>query len=817
MSETKKASTNSPVSWLGRFLLKTIFFCVGIGICGLICLVLAVSLVWPNLPDLKVMTDYRPRVPLRIYSADNLLLSEYGEERRNVLRIDEFPDVLKKAMIAAEDDRFYQHGGVDWSGVGRAVLANLVSGAKAQGASTITMQVARNFYLSSEKSFVRKFYELLLTYKIEQNLTKDQILELYLNQIYLGHHSYGFSTAARTYFGKPLSDIDLAEAAILAGIPKSPSINNPRSNLKRAKRRQEYVLGRMLSLGFINQAQHDQALNEEIKVRKRADPMDQDEEKQYATHGQYVSELARQLMYNVYKDNVYARGLNVYTTVNSKDQRYAYNAVREGVLAYTRRKVYPGPAGHVDLPAGVEQDPDQIAEILDKAHNEFPDSDSIIGAVVLSASANKVVVMRDPEQVYEISGDGLNVARRALNPKAPASRQIKRGSVVYLERFKAKEANQWRIVNLPTVEGAFVAMHSQDGAIQSMIGGFDFKRGDFNRVTQAWRQPGSTFKPFVYAAALERGLTPETNVSDQPFVLSAKQTGGKPWTPKNYGGRFTASQTLRRGLYQSRNMISIRVLQAAGADFAQDFVARFGFDKKNQPSKRAYLTMALGAGNVTMLQMATGYAAFANGGYLVDPYIIDHVTDNNGKVLMQAHPAKAGDEKNRIIDPRTAYLMNELLHGVATSGTAARITGTLKRSDLHGKTGTTNQSFDAWFAGYTPSLVGISWMGFDHPASLGDRETGGGVAMPIWISYMQKALKGVPVAKVPAMPKGLSKVDGNYYYDEFPKGKAIMNVGVKPSEPSFTVPTAPSYQPQNDPVNKAIDNFNPLGGPPIRF
>lgn len=796
-------------SLFSRFILKPLFFLIGIGFCLVLLAVLAVTLTWPNLPDLKAMTDYRPRIPLRIYSADKVLLAEYGDERRNVLNLQEIPEVMRKAILAAEDDNFYQHGGVDWSGVGRAVLANITSGAKAQGASTITMQVARNFYLSSEKSFIRKFYELLLTYKIESTLTKDQILELYMNQIYLGHRSYGFAAAARTYYNKPLSEVSVAEAAILASIPKSPSRTNPRSNLEATKVRQHYVLDRMLKLNFITQAEYNQAKAEDIIVstRDQSSP-----ELKIARHGQYVAELARQLMYNQYQDNVYGRGLNVYTTVHSADQQNAYTAVRSGILNYTRRKAYTGPAAQLDLPQGLENDNAKMSEFIQDMREKHPDSDEILATIVLSASNNKVVVMRNAGEVIELTGNSLNNARRSLAANVSETRRIKRGSVVYIEKIK----DYWSIINLPLVQGAFVALNPEDGAIESMIGGFDFNLGDFNRVTQAWRQPGSTFKPFIYAAGLERGLTPETNVSDMPFVLTAKQTGNKPWQPKNYGDSYTPSQTLRNGLYKSKNMVSIRILEAVGPDFAMDFVSRLGFDTKRQPPKGAYLTMALGAGSVTPLQMASSYAIFANGGYRVNPYIITHVVDSNGVTIMQAQPFKAGDETHRVIDPRTAYVMNDILRGVARSGTAARTQATLKRNDIAGKTGTTNRSFDAWFVGYTPKLVGVSWLGFDQPTSLGDRETGGGAAMPIWMSYMGKALKDVPVVGLGKMPEGLSKTNGNFYYKEFPPGKAIVSLGAGAS--SGTTPgAAKPVKRSNDAIGDLIQSFNPTGGPPIRF
>ena len=487
--------------------------------------------------------------------------------------------------------------------------------------------------------------------------------------------------------------------------------------------------------------------------------------------------------------------------------------MRSGILNYTRRKAYTGPAEQLSLPEGLENDKKKMAAFIDDVREKHPDSDEILAAVVLSASNNKVVLMREAGEPIELTGNSLNNARRSLAASVSESRRIKRGSVVYIEKMK----DSWSIINLPLVQGAFVALNPEDGAIQSMIGGFDFHLGDFNRVTQAWRQPGSTFKPFVYAAGLERGLTPETNVSDMPFTLTARQTGSKPWQPKNYGDSYTPSQTLRNGMYKSKNMVSIRILEAVGPDFAMDFISRFGFDPKRQPPKGAYLTMALGAGSVTPLQMAGAYSVFANGGFRINPYIITHVVDSNGVTIMQAQPLKAGDEAHRVIDARTAYVMNDILRGVARSGTAARTQATLKRNDIAGKTGTTNRSFDAWFVGYTPKLVGVSWLGFDQPNSLGDRETGGGAAMPIWMSYMSKALKNVPVVQPGKLPDGLSKVGNNFYYKEFPQGKAITSLGAGAGSGAVPGAAKPVQQRKNDAIGDLIQSFNPTGGPPIRF
>ncbi len=764
---------------MSRILLKVVGVFVGLAICGALLVSLALALAYPNLPDLDALTDYHPKMPLRVYTADNTLIGEFGEERRNVVRIREVPDVLKSAILSAEDDSFYQHGGIDWTGVIRAALTNLVNFSKSQGASTITMQVARNFYLSSEKTWTRKLYEILLTFKIEANLTKDQILELYINQIYLGQRAYGFASAARIYYGKPLSEITTAEAAMLAGIPKAPSRYNPVVNPARAKLRQQYVLQRMRNLGYLTEAEYQAALDEKLKIRQLGG--------EFGVHAEYVAELARQLVYDIYKEETYTRGLNVYTTVDRDMQEAAYQALREGVLDYERRHGYRGPEGFVDLPAGIENDAAKLNEAVDDALDGYPDSDNLLSAVVLSADPKLVRVARSSGEIIDISGKGLRFVQSALSPKAQPNVRLRRGAIVRI----IKTGNEWEILQLPQVQAAFVSTDPQNGAIRAMVGGFDFYNGKFNRVTQAWRQPGSSFKPFIYAAALERGLTPATLISDDPFVLEASATGSQRWEPKNYDGKNDPPMTMRQGLAKSKNMVSIRVLQSIGPQYAQDYITRFGFDAARHP---AYLTMALGAGSVTPLQMAGAYSVFANGGYRVTPYLIEKVTDSTGRVLMQARPTKAGDPSLRAIDARTAFIADSMLRDVVRTGTA-RAALALKRKDVGGKTGTTNNSVDAWFAGYTPGLVGVAWLGYDQPRSLGTRETGGGAAMPIWLKFMQRALKNIPEREQP-MPPGIIVENGDYYFAEFPPGQAVASVGLPP--------------PSADPMSRLIDSLGNL-------
>ena len=757
-------------SWIVRFFLKLfVLGAAGLASAALL-LVVALSIAWPNLPDLSAMTDYRPRVPLRVFTADKVLIGEFGEERRNVLRFNEFPDVLKSAVLAAEDDGFYQHGGIDWLAVLRAGIANVSAMAKTQGASTITMQVAKNFYLSSEKTYSRKFYELLLTYKIESSLTKDQILELYLNQIYLGRRAYGFAAASRTYFGKEVGDLTVAQAAMLAGIPKAPSRFNPVANMPRAMARQRYVLGRMHSLGYLTDAEYQAALDEPIVITPGKGTVAGG----YAIHGEYAAELARQLMFALYGEEVYSRGLNVYTTIQAQDQEWAWRSLRDGVLQYTRRAPYPGPVAQLNLPAGLEKDPEQFDAWMDDVLEEYPDRAGFRTAVVLSADPKSVTLARSSNDVLTIDDSKiLAIVARSLNPKANDQMRMRRGSVVTITE---REDGVWEILNFPQVDAAMVAMTPQDGAIRAMVGGFDFFSASFNRVTQAWRQPGSAFKPFIYAASLERGMTPTTIISDQPFMLTAEQTGsGREWRPRNYGNTYDDALSMREALAKSRNMVSIRVLQAISPQYVQDYITRFGFEAEKHPP---FLPMALGAGSVTPLQMAAGYSVFANGGYRVTPFLIDHVTDSDGNVLMRASPTVAGDAGARTLDPRTVYVMNDMMRDVTRVGTAARAGRELKRRDLAGKTGTTNEAVDAWFAGYTPRLVGVAWMGFDQPRSLGTNETGGGAALPIWMGYMKRALENFPEEPVGPPPSGLIVSGESMYFAEFPPSEAISRVGV---------------------------------------
>ena len=717
----------------------------------------ALAMAYPQLPDVSDLSDYRPKLSMRVYSVEGTQIGEFGEERRNLMPFKEIPKVMKDAVLAIEDARFYQHGGVDYIGLMRASLANL-GRAKSQGASTITMQVARNVYLSSEKTFTRKIYEILLTTKLEHMLTKDQIFEIYLNQIYLGNRAYGFAAASEAYFGKPLKNISIAEAAMLAGLPKAPSAYNPIANPKRARSRQLYIIERMEEHGFITKAEAAAAKQEELKIRTAMSSLN--------THADYVAEMARQLMFAQYGPEIYTRGLNVYTTIRASDQQAAYFALRRGIMDYERRQHYRGPEKFINLPTN----PAEQEDAIDDALIEQGDKGDLLAAVVIEATPKKVRAVRQNSEILEITGEGLQPVQSGLSDKAPPNIRLRPGALI---RVTKTVKGAWEITQLPEVEGAFVSVDPRDGAIHALVGGFDFDKNKFNHVTQAWRQPGSSFKPFIYSAALEKGFTPMTVVNDAPLFFDASVTGGQPWEPKNYDGTFEGPMTLRRGLAKSKNMISIRVLQSVGAQNAQEWISHFGFDPEKHPP---YLTMALGAGSVTPMQMAAGYSVFANGGYRINPYLITKVTDQMGKVLSEFAPP-ALDESARAIDARNAFVMTSLLQEVTRSGTAARASATLKRSDIYGKTGTTNDSMDAWFAGYHPTLTAVTWIGYDTPRKLGDRETGGGLSLPVWISYMQHALQNVPIAE-PAVPPGVSHDSGDWTYTEFSRGGGVSSLGV---------------------------------------
>jgi penicillin-binding protein 1A len=760
---------------------------------------IVVVLAYPQLPSLDVLTDYRPKIPLRIYTADNKLIGEFGEERRNVVQIKEVPPLMIHAILAAEDERFYQHPGIDTLGVLRAAYSNFASGGKRQGASTITMQVARNFFLSSEKTLTRKVYEALLAFKIEHNLSKDEILQLYINQIYLGQRAYGFSAAAQIYFGKSLKEISPAEAAMLAGLPKAPGRYNPVVNPKRARLRQLYVLRRMHELGFIDDKQQKAAEVEPLHVKTDAND--------FGIHAEYVSEMARQIAFERFGDQTYSGGYQVVTTILAADQQAAYQSLRKGVLDYDRRHGYRGAEGYVDM-KDVKSDQDEELEDL---LSDYDDADTLIPALVLDVSPTRLRAYLRGGEIVTLQGDALKFPARMIDEKAAPNKRLRRGAVIRL--FK-DEKEQWQVGQMPEVESAFVSASPIDGAVRALVGGFDFNRNKFNHVTQAWRQPGSSFKPFIYSAAVEKGYTPASVVEDAPIVIPAGETGSQAWEPKNYDGKYEGPMTLRTAIAKSKNMVSIRLLRSIGTHYAQEYITRFGFEADKHPP---YLTMALGAGSVTPWQQAAAYSVFANGGYRIQPFVVKQILDAKRQVLAQFDPPVAGDESLRAIDARNAYVMDSLLHEVTRRGTAAKAAVALKRYDIGGKTGTTNDSIDAWFCGYQPTVVGVAWIGFDKPRSLGGGETGGGAALPIWIGYMEKVLKGVPETYMDA-PDGLVTVNATDPTTQKPMQELIYKETLPPTDgggdapvaPSERLPLAPVQEAKPKPVEKTLSE-KPVG------
>lgn len=733
---------------------------IGAGAFALLMVLFTALFIVPNLPSIDALTDYKPKIPLRVYTADNVLIGEFGEERRDFVSIGEIPSSMKNAIIAIEDNNFYEHGGVDILGVVRAGLANLMR-SRSQGASTITMQVARTFLLTRKKTYSRKLQEVLLAYRIEKNLTKDQILELYMNQIYLGQRAYGFGSASRIYYGKPIKDLSIAESAMLAGLPKAPASANPVVNPKRATERQQYILKRMHDLGFITQEQYEKAKEEKLNVLADGN--------RFRTHAEYAAEQVRQFMYSQYKDEIYTSGMSVYTTLNKADQDAAYEAVRRGVLDYDKRHGYRGPEANIDLPKDEEDRQQAIEDILVK----HPDSDDLKAAVVTAVSAKSVSAETLSGDDIEITGEGLRFAASGLASKAAEGKKINVGSVIRVVQDSKKK---WAIVQLPEVSAAFVSVNAQDGGIRAMVGGFDFAMNQFDHVTQAWRQPGSTIKPFVYSAALEKGFSPATLVNDAPLAEdSTTEQNGKAWNPGNDDGKYDGPVTMRTGLKRSKNLVSIRILRKITPPFAIEHMSHFGLDADKQPSN---LTLTLGTGSVTPLQMAGAYAVFANGGFKLTPFLIQKVVDVRGKVLMEADHPQAGDETARAIDPRNAFIMNTMLRDVVRSGTGYMAGQRLGRSDLAGKTGTTNDSMDGWFAGYGRDVVGVAWMGYDKPRTLGSREFGSTLALPIWVDYMRTALRGKAEIQS-AVPSGLTQVDGDWTYEEYVNGDSVKSVDVE--------------------------------------
>lgn len=731
---------------------------------------IAYATAYKNIPGMERLTEYEPKLPLRIFTADGVMIGQYGEERREYVNIDQIPQVLRDALLAVEDSNFYEHVGIDYKGLIRASYVEFFrpEGAGRQGASTITMQVARNFYLTSERTYIRKFYEILTTLRIERALTKDQILEVYMNQIFLGHRSYGFAAAANTYYGKKLNELTIAESAMLAGIPQSPTTVNPISHPKAARERQLHVLKRMLTVGAITQEQYDQAVAEPTVLAK-ATPIE------LKIHAEHAADHAQKVMLDLFDSEAYTQGLNVYTTIQSERQKDAYTALRNGLITYEKRHFYRGPEGRVSIPTSESE----LKKVVDDVKKRFPNNEELQTAVVLSVNPKEVIATRDGIERITITGKGLDPVKTGLATNAREEIKIEVGSII---RIHQRDQQNWDITQIPLVEGSLVSIDPQTGAIYAMVGGFDYARSKFNHTTQAWRQPGSSFKPLVYSAALERGITPNTILNDAPIVV---RLPSGPWSPKNFGGGFAGRVPLNNAFAFSRNIPAILVVDAITPEYAQQWIGRFGLDPNKHP---ANLSMVLGTGSVTPLQMASAYAVFANGGYQVQPYLISRITDSKDHVLYEHQPTEAASAK-RAIPERNAYVMTTLLQ---QSGSGAR--RALGRTDVYGKTGTTNDSHDAWFVGFHPTLVSSVWVGYDEPKTLGRNEIGGKVAQPIWVEYMKEQLQNVPPHALRRV-RGVSSENGQSVYDEFlsPNGVAILGDELSPN-PQDIEPISPDDQ-----------------------
>ncbi len=724
----------------------------------------------PQLPTADNLIEVRLQVPLKVYAREGGLIAEFGEMRRIPVRFGQVPKRLVQAVLAAEDDRFYSHPGVDYQGLLRAAFSLLLTGEKRQGGSTITMQVARNFFLSSEKTFMRKFREILLAFRIEQSLSKDQILELYLNKIYYGNRAYGVAAAAQFYYGVELNQLTLAQMATIAGLPKAPSRYNPIVNLERTVERRDYILERMHSLGYIG-ADEYQTARDAPETAARHGP-------EIEVEAPHVAEMVRAEMVRRYgEEEAYTGGYQVYTTLNARQQTAANQALRAALIEYDRRHGYRKPEGHVELKK------DANSADWQAALEGYTESGGLLPALVLEVRGQGARAYTPGQGVVELTWAGLSWARRYVNENSrgaqpkKADQILKAGDIIRLQRGSG---GVWMLAQLPAAEGGLVALHPSNGAISALSGGFNFYQSNFNRVHQANRQPGSSFKPFLYSAALERGFTPASVVNDAPVIVAGADLDQSTWRPENFGGKFYGPTRLREALAHSRNVVSIRVLRAIGIPYAVEYAARFGFKPEQLPG---VLSLALGSGAVTLLELARGYTVFANGGYLIEPYFIDRILDAQGQVLMQADPltvcaqcdaqgrasvAGKSEAKGsrmpgateqdapaapRVISAQNAYLMTSMLQDVIRIGTARRALE-LKRADLSGKTGTTNDLRDAWFAGYNPKLVAAAWVGFDNHTPLGDEETGGRAALPMWIRFMEIALKDVPEQPF-AVPAGV--------------------------------------------------------------
>ncbi len=755
-----------------RFVLNLIFSFFIFG------LIFIVGLSWyflSQLPDIGKLQDIKFQVPLRIYSQDDSLIAEFGEKRRRPVSIDEVPTTIIHAFLAAEDDRFYQHYGVDWQGIARAAVHLIRTGRKTQGGSTITMQVARNFFLSRERTYLRKLNEIFLALKIERELSKDKILELYLNKIYLGHRSYGIAAASQVYYGVGIDELNLAQIAMLASLPKAPSSTNPVSNSARAKIRRDYVLQRMLEENFLTETDYQTAVNSPITASLHNLFIE--------TEAPYVAEMVRKQLLEQYGNSAYTNGLVVTTTIKDKNQAAANHALRKTLSKYDEFHGYRGSEHHYDL-----QTSDSEME-WQRLLESFPIIGSLYPALIVQVNEESITGYLSGIGLIDVEWSGLSWAhayqnenRRGVKPKS-ASEFLKIGDVI---RLTEDSENNWKLTQIPEIEGSFVAMNPNDGSTLALTGGFDYRRSKFNRVTQAFRQPGSGFKPFIYSAALAAGNTAATLINDAPVVFETPGTEDV-WRPENYSHKSYGPTRLREALIHSRNLVSIRLLHNIGIPFALEHIKKFGFNINELPKN---LSLALGSATLSPWQMASAYCIFANGGYKVEPYLIETIATNDGEILYQAEPvsvcqtcieqenypvnelssnnsleeefqseqypvqaAKKLIYAKHIVDERNIWIMNSITRDVIKHGTGRKALA-LKRQDMSGKTGTTNDQRDAWFFGYNADTVGVAWVGFDNFRPLGNKETGGRTALPIWLKYMKTVLEGTPEHILPE-PSGL--------------------------------------------------------------
>lgn len=799
----------------------------------------------PKLPSIDGLSNVQLQVPLRIYSSDGALMGEFGEKRRTPKKLEEIPDLMKQAFLSAEDDRFFEHPGVDYQGILRAVVNLIMTGQRGQGGSTITMQLARNFYLSSEKTYLRKLNEILLALKIERELDKEKILELYLNKIYLGNRSYGVAAAAQIYYGVGLDELSLAQIAMIAGLPKAPSTFNPIVNPERATIRRDYVLARMLKLEFITMAEFEENRNAPVTAKRHYSTL--------GVYAPYVNEMARAEIVKQFGDEAYVRGLNVYTTINKRLQQAANDSIWNGLVAYDHRHGFRGVVRHVEL--DTDNKVAQVAEV-DAMNGEQSDEEEpglisilkddenygrFVPALILSVNddisvdanagaevSNKteavpednrsaIALLKDGNQV-RVPWSGIQWARefvsinRIGDKLKTVSEVIKPGDVVWLAH---DAVSGWSLAQIPEVQGALVSVKPNSGAIQALTGGFDFEHSKFNRVVQAKRQAGSGFKPIIYAAALDKKYTPASLINDAPVVFEDSALEGA-WRPQNYSGKTFGPTRLRMALYKSRNLVSVRILRSIGLKHATQYAKNFGL---NSEELRYDLSLALGSAEVSPLQMARVYSVFANGGYLTEPYLIQRIEDADGSILFEADPvvactscviaekkwsadiveddalAKLPKQAERTLEPRLAFQMNSILQDVVLRGTGRRALQ-LGRKDLAGKTGTTNDQRDAWFNGYNPDLVTTTWIGFDQLKPLGNKETGSSTALPVWIDYMKVALAGKSEKQL-ARPEGLvtmkinaetgeaaTDTDSNTVFEIFRNEKAPTVSSAAPAETS---------------------------------